>query len=212
MTARTRGAIAVAAIGLLVALAVPARAHTASTFYPRKWPTAKVTYSHTSSVPSNWRPLVDEAAGRWNRVKDAELDFVRGSDSGDYDWAVCSGKTGIHRDNSGGGLGSPGGVLGVTVVCYQSSSSTITSANVAFDSSENWYAGTGSPSSNQMDLLSVATHELGHATGFANHFDNNESICANNSDMQTMCPSYTVGTTWARSLEKHDKHTMKGAY
>lgn len=209
MTGTRRAVVALAFGGLLLALAAPADAHSVGDFYPRRWTTARVTYDHTASVPSSWRPIIDQAAGRWNNVRDAELDFVRGDDVADYDWATCSGRTGMHRVSGGSGMGSPGGVLGVTTVCY--SGSTITSANVAFDASESWYVGTDSPSSTQMDLLSVATHEVGHATGFAGHFEES-SICPNNSDVQTMCAFYTRGTTWQRSLAKHDKHTMKNAY
>lgn len=38
----------------------------------------------------------------------------------------------------------------------------VTELDIEFDSSRNWYYGTGTPSGSQMDFESVATHELGH--------------------------------------------------
>ena len=211
MRRRSLLAIAVVAAALWAAVATPASAHSVSNFYPRRWPVTKVTYGHTPSVPSSFRPIVEKAAKKWTRL-DATLDLAHGSDySSNYDWATCSGRNGIHVDDRGD-LGSRGGVLALTVVCYSTSSNQLTSANIAFDSTENWYVGTKSPASNQMDLFSVAVHEFGHFTGFAGHFDSGESICANNKSVQTMCPAYTVGTKWQRSLESHDQHTFLDAY
>jgi hypothetical protein len=212
MTARTRiTLLLLVAIGLAVAVASPSSAHSASEFYPRRWASMPARYDYTSSVPSSWRPVVDNGANQWSKVKRADFDFARGNDVGNYDWSICTGKSGIHVAGSGSGLGSSGGVLAVTVVCWPQGSSWLSSANVAFDSAENWYVGTGSPSSSQIDLFSVATHELGHAAGFSGHFAGTD-ICPNNSDMQTLCAAYTRGTTWPRSLEKHDKHTLRDAY
>lgn len=42
---------------------------------------------------------------------------------------------------------------------------------MAFDRQERWYAGRGDPPSNTSDAQSVAVHELGHATGFRGHYD-----------------------------------------
>ena len=38
----------------------------------------------------------------------------------------------------------------------------VTELDIEFDSTRNWYYGTGTPSGSQMDFESVATHELGH--------------------------------------------------
>jgi hypothetical protein len=38
--------------------------------------------------------------------------------------------------------------------------------SIAFSGVTNWYAGTGTPSPSQIDLYSVAVHELGHVLGF----------------------------------------------
>jgi hypothetical protein len=211
MTARTRIALLLLAVGLAVAVASPSSAHTGSQFFPRRWASMPVRYDYTSSVPSSWRGAIDGGAQQWSKVKKADFDFVRGDDVGNYDWATCQRRNGIHVVSGGSGMGASGGVLAVTSVCWVEGTTTLTSANVAFDSAENWYTGTGSPASSQIDLFSVATHELGHAAGFAGHFEGGD-ICPNNNEMQTMCAAYTRGTSWPRSLEKHDKHTFKDAY
>lgn len=90
-------------------------------------------------------------------------------------------------------------------------------------------------SSQQMDFQAVATHELGHATGFAAHFpegpvkttdcDNSSTdpgrMCrpadcsANLRSRETMCqgsPKIGQDTIYLRTLGSHDKHTFLGAY
>jgi PKD repeat protein len=56
-------------------------------------------------------------------------------------------------------------------VCYSWYTGCFSSGNlnwfvkeldIEFDSTRNWYYGTGSPTSNQLDFETVATHELGH--------------------------------------------------
>jgi hypothetical protein len=44
--------------------------------------------------------------------------------------------------------------------------------NVFFSNNVSWYTGTGSPANNQVDLQSIALHELGHGLGFVSAFWN----------------------------------------
>lgn len=205
-------ALALVATGLLALVVGPASAHTPSDYFAYKWNTATVTYGYTPSVPSGWRAAIDNAANQWSKVKNANFDYQHGSDYGsNYDYSTCSGKNGIHV----AAIDGRNGVLGKTFTCFNGAGQ-ITSFNTAFDSAESWYTGTGTPGSSQPDLISVAAHELGHGTGFGmgapnGHFGGSE-LCPNDSSQQTMCPSHTLGTTWQRSLEKHDKHTFNGFY
>lgn len=78
----------------------------------------------------------------------------------------------------------------------------------------------------QFDLQGIATHELGHATGFLRHFNEplDESGVPDEWSMQrarcgetsryreTMCPGGESGQTWERSLGVHDQHSFRGAY
>ncbi len=86
---------------------------------------------------------------------------------------------------------------------------------MAFDRQERWYAGRGNPPSNTADAQSVATHELGHATGFRGHYDDDvpkPALCPVNNRQETMCMTYYAGSAWQRGLEPHDRHTFERAY
>jgi len=48
----------------------------------------------------------------------------------------------------------------------------VTELDIEFDSTRNWYYGTGSPGGNQYDFETVATHELGHGHQLAHVIDN----------------------------------------
>lgn len=113
----------------------------------------------------------------------------------------------------------PGGVLGVTHVCTtfgDDAGGNILTFSISINSNTAWYNGTSTPTSGTFDLLSVITHEFGHATGFWGHWDKNydSSLCSlspSNTD-HTMCS--TTGTKlygW-RTLEVHDIHTFLAAY
>jgi hypothetical protein len=152
-------------------------------------------------------------------VNGSTYDYVKGTDVADFDPSVCntSGTNGIHRTSQGSD--GAGGVLGRTFMCWSGSGAqSFISMQVRFDSAENYFTGSGTPASNQPDLRSVATHELGHGTGFGvgapnSHFNGNDStICAFNSTEQTMCPTHLLGSTWQRSLGEHDQHTFAAAY
>lgn len=48
----------------------------------------------------------------------------------------------------------------------------VTELDIEFDSTRNWYYGTGNPGGNQYDFETVATHELGHGHQMAHVIDN----------------------------------------
>lgn len=98
---------------------------------------------------------------------------------------------------------------------------------MVFDRDEDWYTGTGDANDGflnlciggcQSDLWSVATHEVGHMTGFVGgpngdgHFDQNDPEGTCTGEVHTMCPSYEGGSEHFRTLEVHDRHTFTAAY
>ena len=201
-------------IGAAVAVAVPAEAHTPGTFFPNaKWVRDKtVSYSFTpSGAPTaEWRSRTNEAASTWNALGQP-MRYTLAPDLGDFDPYVCPStyqQNGIHRRSIDGS----GGTLAQTMTCWYGGTKELSTFQLVYDTSENWYVGTGGPGGSQSDLLSVAVHELGHATGFSKHFGAGSSICVLNSNQQTMCPTHLVGSTWQRSLGEHDKHTFSKAY
>ena len=210
---RRRVLVALVALGAVAAVGVPARAHTASNFFnTAKWVTDKsVNYSFTpSGAPTpEWRARNIEAANTWNALGQS-MTFTPAPDMGDFDPYVCptvDQKNGIHRRRIDGS----GGTLARTMTCWYSNKA-LSTFQLVYDDGDSWYLGTGTPARGQADLLSVAVHELGHATGFSKHLSAGSAICAVESTQHTMCPSHLFGSTWQRSLEKHDIHTFGAAY
>ena len=82
------------------------------------------------------------------------------------------------------------------------------------DSDESWYMGTQDAPKNDPDLWSMFTHEMGHATGWRPHLDDNAytELCDNNSEQHTMCKHQLPGTERKRTLAPHDKDTYRNAY
>ena len=199
-------------VALCVLLAAPSGAHTPGSFYNKRWISNKnVPYAFTTSgrPSSEWRSRVNAAAGTWNTLGEP-MRFNNVADTGDFEPKTCPSsyqRNGVHRRAFDG----PGGTLARTYLCW-TSNGELYSFQLVFDSNDNWYTGTGLPGRNQADLQSVATHELGHATGFAGHFASSAAICNNTSGQHTMCAAHRAGTNRQRSLELHDKHTFQRAY
>ena len=111
-----------------------------------------------------------------------------------------------------------GAVAGRTLMCvFNADRTKLAGFQIRFDVAENWYFGTGSPGSNQIDFASVATHELGHAAGHTYHWDDpgfNETVLCGPSDpaRETMCASTVLGQSVQRTLGGHDRHTFDETY
>jgi len=156
------------------------------------WP-GDTNYYDRHTLPSSWVSGLTSSASQWNNVTPSPFVWVSNSNS--------------NNDITRGSIDGGGGTLGVTTVWY--SGSNITRATVKFDSAENWYLGSGTPGAQQVDYRSVATHEMGHALGLAHTQSTN---CPNNSNKATMCPTYTLGTTYMRSLEVDDRNGANALY
>ncbi len=156
------------------------------------WAQHNTTYD-TSALSSSWRPVADFGAQQWTDVTNS-------------DWTYNSDNS-SSNDITVGSIDGSGGVLATTTIYF--SGGIINRAVIKFDSSENWYLGTGAPGGSQMDGRSVASHEFGHALGLDHTQSGN---CPSGSGRATMCASYPVGTSYMRSLEADDQDGVSALY
>ncbi|HEX8001232.1 MAG TPA: matrixin family metalloprotease [Mycobacteriales bacterium] len=174
----------------------------------------------TTSVPvGDRRSRIRDGFTQWNNVGEPLQYSFAGSDYGNYDPMTSCGPTSnsvfLHWTRIDGG----GGVLGQANYCYRTYNgiSARTTAWIQFDSAEEWCTGTGDcfdgvfGAGANMDLWSVATHESGHVSALG-HFNGSSSICGDNADQATMCPSYKPGTERMRSLSSSDVASLRYYY
>lgn len=88
----------------------------------------------------------------------------------------------------------------------------INAVTLVFDNDQGWYVGTGDAPNWQIDLWSVAAHEVGHASGFTGHWDQAAGICQPGPQHHTMCPSTYIGTEWDRTTEIHEETAFFARY
>ena len=204
-------------VTLAIVIPVTAEAHEPRTYYGPRWrDNLSVPYRFTASVPTTpagFRRRIIDGAKVWDALS-SPFAFTRGSsDYANFPPNRCPTrprKNGIHyRDIDG-----PQGTLGVTITC-STASGALWSFQLVLDRDERWYTGTGTPRTGTFDLLSVAAHEFGHATGFGNGGEQGHlggTLCSSVDTAATMCPFLLPGTTSARSLNRHDAHTFTQAY
>ena len=223
MSRRAVAFAAVAGVALLLLVApAPVGAHGVPDYFPRRWVRDKsVSFKFTPSVPvgTGAREAVRNGMRQWNNLAQSVHFVDAGSASANYDTRTCGAyqRNGIHyRSIDGPSLQQVGvNTVAVTRVCSFSGTGELYSFQMEFDSSEPWYNGTGDAAPNQVDLWSVATHEFGHAAGFAKHLDQGGDplgLCPNTAAQHTMCALTYPGTEHQRSLADHDKHTFSAAY
>ncbi len=190
-----------------------ADAHSASARYPKKW-SADPTYAfgdldsplNTSTAKSSlhfgdnpW----DAVSGNWldfgwSGITDSSVVWLGGACS-----TAPSNRMWIMTYN----LSS----LATSNLCT-SGSSILRSTIRVDDVGRVWHTSSSSSiASNARDLRSVIVHEFGHAEGFLGHFTEPDADCTG-SNRQTMCQGLPKGTIYKRTLQGHDKHTVKSAY
>ncbi len=148
----------------------------------------------SQAVPLSWAPVIDGAFNEW--ASHCDLSFVKVADSG-HDWnaAGAAGDIRITTHFFDGAHGTLGHGY------YPPPNGVSAAGDIHFDYSEDWYVGFGSPGINQIDLFTVALHEIGHAIGL-DHSADTSSI---------MYPTYTGGTT-KRDLSSEDIGFIEGQY
>lgn len=129
-------------------------------------------------VPGSWRTVIAAAFDVW--ASNSGLNFVEVADSGQaLGTADATGDIRVALTEV-----DPAGVLAYAYL--PTGGNTSYWGDLHFDSEWDWYVGTtGSPGAGQVDLLSVAIHEIGHSIGIV-HNDDPTSV---------MYPTYTIGTT-----------------
>lgn len=198
--------------------ALYAEGHMASLYYKsgKFWPVNHTEgYWIRDNFPSSsYGSRINEARAHWNSVGGMnEVDFVYNgvtTATGNFN-EPCSPNVSISMVSMRSDL--PAGVGGRANSCNDPALGYRTKFHIGINPNFNWYVGTGLPSSSQVDLRSVATHEFGHTTGFTGHFLEGSSTCNGEFEPHhTMCPAISPGESFMRSTAEHDQHTFLAAY
>ena len=199
------------ALTLLLSPVLMARAHN-DVYLPKLWasdPTLYRGYLTGDLITEDARDVLYRADDEWDAVSDSTFEFIDSSYQNNnihYTGDACGVPLGVwYLQRSYGNS-----YYAATGWCYDGTQH-ITRSTVTFNTDKTWYTGTGTPSNGQADLWGIATHELGHATGFKKHLTG--SYCPDNATRHTMCGYWDWDQTyWARTLEQHDEHSIAEAY
>lgn len=159
------------------------------------WENGWAYYRFASSVPTSFRGHIDFGANVWTKADVSSFVWYKSS------W---QGVKVIYQNYDG-----PGGVLGHTFPSADGNAHFDYYTYVLFDKAENWYLGSGVPAYNQIDLRSIAAHEMGHALGLDHTGD---IYCPNNTYKATMCNGYKWGSYYLRTLAGDDRNGLKTLY
>lgn len=101
--------------------------------------------------------------------------------------------------------------------CLQSGKATfyVSELDISFDSTRNWYYGTGTPGKSQYDFETVATHELGHGHQLSHVIDDTKIMhySLSNGDRKTVLHSDDKeGGNYVSDLSKSGSVCSKGTY
>jgi MYXO-CTERM domain-containing protein len=93
--------------------------------------------------------------------------------------------------------------LALTTVTYDIEKGDIYDADIEVNTANNHFTTTDAPGPDDVDLLSVLTHEAGHFLGLAHNIED---------DASTMTPNYARGSTDLRTLDVDDETAICAAY
>lgn len=165
----------------------------ASYAYGYEWAMDHTTYKYGGSLPESFRAGNDYGAAVWTSETGSNWVYAYNSGSSNHvDYVYIDGTNSV-----------------VAVTTKTITNGYITFFKIEYDNSENWYTSTGTPGSNQVDLRSVAAHEMGHGLGLLH---TQSAYCPGTSSNATMCPIYGLGTTYFRTLEADDRDGLAAMY
>ena len=228
-----------------VFVAIPASSHTG--LFQAKWGSNRLSdgikWRFASDFPTgDARERMKDGASRWNTLYETHtgaatfFNFEQNQTAYQaFPFGSCPTSGGPYAGDSSvpGGTEKDamhwgvidGAAVGQTLVCTfamagGTDSNSFHSFQIKMDSSYSWYTGAAAPGQNDKDMLQVAVHEFGHATGRIvggydqnGHFDPSGSLCvATEAGHHTMCASTIVNREWDRSLNTHDKDAFENAY
>jgi len=148
----------------------------------------------TSAIPGTWNAIITAAFNEWS--SHCGLTFVQHPDSGlDFDATGATADIRIGRHHFDAALGT------LAHGYYPPPNGDSAAGDVHFDEDEDWYVGLGVPGINQIDLFSVALHEIGHAIGLGHSAD----------PTSVMDPTYAPGST-LRDLQPDDIAGIQSHY
>lgn len=162
---------------------------------------------HTAGFPSGFTSRIDDAAAQWNGVGSS---FTLTRDSG------------VAQDIRMMAVDGPANILAYTSLSYSCSTRAILSADITFDSGEDWYTGTGDagngivgcfPVDCPVDAWSVATHEFGHFGGLGHYYlHDHDALCPDDTSHHTMCRALDRGTERDRTPAQYDRAAIQAIY
>lgn len=174
--------IALIALGLMLALVPTASAHLYTDYYDWRWlPNEDIwtrvdVWAEAATIcnPCPTTARLGNAMTEWNDVNTSLYFRWRGSTASMS--RSCSRRKKNQNLVYRAPIDGPDKLLAVTSWCtYEDATYKVTALwgwSIKVDSEESFYTGTGTPSSDQTDWWSVATHELGHGTGWRRHLAN----------------------------------------
>jgi hypothetical protein len=199
-----------------------ATAHPVSTFYPEPWPGLSlptISWRFTSEFTGTAkRNRVLDGSQEWDGVRCGGLSF--GWTLPDYGNYLAQNTCDKPREHNGIHWEELRGAYASTHTCLTPDLQNFWNFAMVFDSGDVWNTGTDNPTSSEIDMWHVATHEFGHGTAFDGEFlDLDACPFEQFGSWNTMCESVEVltdeserGRKFRRSLESHDIHTFQAAY